>query len=81
MENGVCQEKHRRIDECLEIHDRRLNNHSERLDKVEQYQSRVEVQIENLCKKIDSLISSMRWGMGILITTLVGFLIWYIQKL
>lgn len=81
MENGVCQEKHRRIDECLEIHDMRLNNHSERLDKVEQYQSRVEVQIENLCKKIDSLISSMRWGMGVLVTTLIGFLIWYIQKL
>ncbi len=81
MDKEICIEKHKRIDECLETHNRRLNNHSERLDKVEQYQNRVEVQIENLCKKMDSLISSMRWGMGVLVTTLIGFLIWYIQKL
>lgn len=81
MEDKVCEEKHKRIDECLVLHDRRLNNHSERLDKVEQYQNRVEVQIENLCNKIDGLISSMKWTSGLIITSLLGFFIWYIQKL
>lgn len=65
----------------LETHEKRLNNHGDRLDKLEQYQSRSEVQITNLCDQIKSLISTIKWSMGLLITTLVGFIIWYIQSL
>ncbi|WP_313133727.1 hemolysin XhlA family protein [Anaerocolumna sp.] len=65
----------------LETHEKRLNNHGDRLDKLEQYQSRSEVQISNLCEQIKSLISTIKWSMGLLITTLVGFIIWYIQSL
>jgi aspartyl/asparaginyl beta-hydroxylase (cupin superfamily) len=65
----------------LDTHERRLNNHGDRIDKLEQYQSRSEVQINNLCEQIKSLVSTIKWSMGVLITTLVGFLIWYIQSL
>ncbi len=65
----------------LETHEKRLNNHGDRLDKLEQYQSRSEVQIGNLCEQIKSLISTIKWSMGLLITTLLGFIIWYIQSL
>lgn len=65
----------------LETHEKRLNNHGDRLDKLEQYQSRSEVQITNLCDQIKSLISTIKWSMGLLITTLVGFIVWYIQSL
>lgn len=65
----------------LETHEKRLNNHGDRLDKLEQYQSRSEVQISNLCEQIKSLISTIKWSMGLLVTTLVGFIIWYIQSL
>lgn len=78
---NVCIEKHKRVDERLDLTERRLNDHSARLDKVEQYQSRFEIQIENLCSKIDSLLSAMKWTTGLLITTLAGFFIWYIQQL
>jgi len=33
--NEVCNEKHKRLDEKLEVHERRLNNHGERLDRIE----------------------------------------------
>ena len=81
MEAEVCNVKHKRIDERLEAQDRRINNHSERLDRLEQYQSKSEEQIKNLCKQIESLVSTIKWSMGLLITTLIGFIIWYIQNL
>jgi len=65
----------------LEAHEKRLNNHGDRIDKLEQYQSRSEVQINNLCEQIKSLVSTIKWSMGLLITSLIGFFIWYIQSL
>lgn len=77
----ICEEKHKSVNEKLEIQDKRLNNHSERIDKLEQYQSKSEVEIRNLCEQIKSLVSAIKWSMGLLITSLVGFFIWYIQTL
>lgn len=77
----VCTEKHKRIDEKFELHEKRLNNHGNRIDKLEQYQSRTEVKIENLIEQIKSLVSTIKWAMGLTITTLLGFFIWYIQSL
>lgn len=77
----ICDEKHKHINEKLELQEKRLNNHSERIDKLEQYQSKSEVEIRNLCEQIKSLVSTIKWSMGLLVTTLVGFFIWYIQTL
>lgn len=77
----MCELKHKRIDERLETQDDRLNNHAKRIDKLEQYQSRSEVEIRNLCEQIKSLVSTIKWSMGLLGTSLVGFIIWYIQQL
>lgn len=77
----VCTEKHKRIDEKFELHEKRLNNHGNRIDKLEQYQSRTEVKIENLIEQIKSLVTTIKWAMGLTITTLLGFFIWYIQSL
>lgn len=70
----ICKEKIKKIDECLQ-------KHEERLDALEHFQIRFEVQIENLCKKIESLISSIRNAGIFLMTTLIVFFIWYIQSL
>lgn len=79
--DDLCKHKHERVDEILENHDSRLGDHDKRIDLLEQFQSRSEVQIMNLCKEIESLVSTIKWSMGVLITTLLGFLIWYIQNL
>lgn len=83
--DDICKEKHKRVDEMLNDHELRLNTQDDRIDKLEikteQYQSKTEVQIGNLCEQIKSLISTIKWFMGILITTGIAFLIWYIQSL
>jgi len=81
MEKTVCEEKHKRIDERLDVHDTRLNNHSERIDELERYQSKTETQIANLCEQIKSLVTTMRWFMGLIVGSGIGFFIWYIQTL
>lgn len=73
--------EHESMKEKIERNETRLNNHSERIKLLENYRTRTEVQIENLIKEIGSLVSTMRWTMTLLVTTLAGFFIWYIQSL
>lgn len=47
MNDELCLEKHKRVDEKLDLHDRRLNNHEDRLDKLEQGQSEFKIEIKN----------------------------------
>jgi wobble nucleotide-excising tRNase len=77
----ICKEKHKRIDEKFDTHERRLNNHSERIDKLEQYQSRTETQIVSLCEQIKNLVTTMRWFMGLIVGSGIGFFIWYVQNI
>jgi len=77
----VCEEKHRRIDERLDTQDRRLNNHSERIDALEQHRSKTETEIKNLIEQIKSLVTTMRWFMGLIVGSGIGFFIWYVQQL
>lgn len=67
------------IEHKLKIHEKRINNHSERLDKIEQAQSEFKVEIKNLCDSIKSLTNTMRWFMGIWVTSLLGFFFYAIQ--
>lgn len=79
MEQSLCSEKHKRIEERLDVQDKRLNNHSERLDKIEQFQSRTEAQISSLCDQIKSLVTTMRWFIGLLVGAFVGFFFYAVQ--
>ena len=76
----LCLEKHKRIDEKLNTHEKRLAKHSDRLDKLEQYQSRTEAIIKNLCEKIDSLVTTMRWFIGLLVGAFVTFFFYVVQR-
>lgn len=64
----------------LEKHETRLNNHSERLDKMENKQAEINVKLEHLCKSLDGLTNVLKWIAGIAITSLGGFFIWVIQS-
>lgn len=59
----------------------RLNNHSERLDELEQYRAQSQTEIKNLIEQIKQLISTMKWAMGLTIGTLLSFFIWFVQGL
>ena len=64
----------------IETHERRINNHSERIDKLENKQAETNVKLDNLCNSINSLTSTMKWLLGVMVTTLIGFFIYAIQS-
>lgn len=80
MEKELCTERHKRIDEKIEVHEKRINNHSERIDKIEQNQSRTDIKIENLCDQIGSLVTTIRWFTGLIIGSFVAFFFYAAQR-
>ncbi|EPY2274696.1 hemolysin XhlA family protein [Clostridium sp. FAM 1755] len=79
MELKVCEEKHKRLEEKINVHDTRLNDHSKRIDKIEQNQSRTDTKIENLCEQLKQLVSVLKWYIGLTIGALVSFFFYAIQ--
>lgn len=77
----LCAEKHKNIEAKFEVNDKRLDNHGDRLDKLEGGQVRTETIVNNLCKQLENLTTAIWWFLGIILTTGVGFIIWYIQSL
>mgnify|MGYP001275464414 CR=1 FL=1 len=72
-------------DEIIKIkvaeHDKKLEEHDRRLDRIEQDGVEFRVQIKNLCRKIDELTSWLKALILAMIGTFGGFVIWYIQSL
>mgnify|MGYP000869328985 CR=1 FL=1 len=80
IDENLYKERNRFVDDKLSMHERRLNNHGDRIDKLEQYQSKAEEQIKHLCSQIQALVKAIWWAIGLTITTFVGFFIWYVQN-
>lgn len=76
----LCTEKHKRIEEQLATHERRLNNHGDRIDKLEQYKSKTEATILFLCEKIDRLVAIMKWFIGLMVGAFITFFFYAAQK-
>lgn len=64
----------------IDVHERRINNHSERIDKLEQNDVKRDIQIENLCKSIEGLTTSIKWALGLFIGSFVGFFFYAVQN-
>ncbi len=75
---GVCEQKHKALEEKCEVFNKRLNAHRERLDLIEQDGREYRVQIQNLCTQVGSLVTTLKWLMGLAvpsILTIIGLLI------
>ncbi len=76
----LCAERHQRVDEKFSVYERRLNNHGERIDQLEQHKSKTEATILHLCEKIDGLVKTMRWFIGLLVGAFITFFFYAAQK-
>lgn len=77
-----------------ELHDREHEIISEKIDDIsiqnKDHESRIvvlektshvrDMQINNLVKSIDNLISWIKWGLAFLVPATVSFLIWLLQQ-
>jgi len=80
MEKSICDERHKRIDEKIAIHERRLNNHSERLDRIELANGRLEERLNNLITQLEDLNKTMKWFIGLLVGSFVAFFFYAVQQ-
>ena len=80
MDELICKEKHKNIDMQLQVHDKRLNDHARRLDELTTDSREYKIQIQDLCKDISSLVSTVRWFMGLLIGAFVSFFFYAAQR-
>ena len=76
----ACKERHKRIDERLDVQDKRLNNHSERLDRIELINGRLEERLNSLITQLEQLNKTMKWFMGLLLGGIVSFFFYALQK-
>lgn len=63
----------------LETHEKRLNNHGERLDKLEQEGVELKTELKNLCENLETLTSTMKWFLTAMGGALISFFFYVIQ--
>lgn len=80
MEDKLCEARHKRLDEKIEVHERRLNNHSGRIDKLEYSNGRFEERLEGLINQLSALNTTMKWFIGLMVASFVGFFFYAVQS-
>jgi hypothetical protein len=76
---ALCKQIQLTISDKMGVHNTRLNDHSGRLDALEQEVSASKVQIDNLIKSIDSLVATMKWMIGLTLPVVLGFAGWMVK--
>lgn len=76
----LCELKHIEIDKKFETTEKRLNNHGDRIDKLEQNSIRLEERLDNLIKQLTQLNTMLRWFIGLMIGAFISFFFYAVQQ-
>ena len=68
------------IKEKIKRNEIRINRHSDEIDELKIANIESKTELKALCENLNSLTSMLKWLIGTMITTLVGFFIFAIQK-
>lgn len=79
--NDVCFERHMQLDKRMERVDNTLISHDKRIEYLEQKDAANEIKFTNLCDTLKMLVSVLKWLIGTLFLSMLGFFIWYVQHL
>ncbi len=80
METKIWEEKHRQIDYRLDVHEKRLNSHSERLDRIELASERLEERLNSLIVQLENLNKTMKWFITVIVGAFISFFFYAIQQ-
>lgn len=80
VEERLCLERHNSINDKLKVHERRINDHSKRIDIIEQNNSRMDEKLAGLITQLGTLNATLRWFMGLLVGSFVSFFFYAAQK-
>lgn len=79
MEREICEQRHKQIDYRLDVQDKRINDHSQRLDRIEISNGKLEERLDSLIKQLEGLNTIMRWFIGLLVGSFVAFFFYVVQ--
>ena len=65
----------------MEIYKETLQDHEQRLRKLEDGSIRISERMESVCEKIESLTTWIKWLIITLCSVFLGFFVWYVQSL
>ncbi|MCC0678945.1 MULTISPECIES: hemolysin XhlA family protein [unclassified Clostridioides] len=65
--------------ENLKRHEVTINKHNDEIDELKVANIESKAELKALCENLNSLTSMLKWLIGTMITTLVGFFIFAIQ--
>ena len=80
MENKLCELTHKRIDEKLDLQERRINDHSKRIDIMEQNNTRMDEKLAGLILQLGNLNTTLKWFIGLMVGGFVSFFFYAVQK-
>ncbi|AUA20420.1 TPA: hemolysin XhlA family protein [Clostridioides difficile] len=66
--------------ENLKRHEVTINKHNDEIDELKVANIESKAELKALCENLNSLTSMLKWLIGTMITTLVGFFIFAVQK-
>lgn len=68
------------INAQIETHEKRINNHAERLDKLELHEAARDVKIDNLCNTLEKQTKSIYGLIGTVAASLLSFFFYAVQQ-
>ena len=80
METKIWEEKNRQIDYRLDVHEKRLNSHGERLDRIEMTSGRLEERLNNLIQQLENLNKTMKWFITAIVGAFISFFFYAVQQ-
>ncbi|EQJ93904.1 TPA: hemolysin XhlA family protein [Clostridioides difficile] len=64
----------------LKRHEVTINKHNDEIDELKVANIESKAELKALCENLNSLTSMLKWLIGTMITTLIGFFIFAIQR-
>jgi predicted nuclease with TOPRIM domain len=80
MEKTICDERHNQINYRLDVTEKRLNSHSERLDKIELVNGRLEERLNSLITQLENLNKTMKWFITAIVGAFISFFFYAVQQ-
>ena len=80
MEKSVCNERHRQINYRLDVAEKRLDSHGERLDRIELANGRLEERLNNLISQLEQLNKTMKWFITAIVGAFISFFFYAVQQ-
>jgi len=80
IEKSTCELRHKELNDKIGNCERRLNAHSEKIDKLTEDNTAFKVELKHLCQSIKSLTTTLWWFIGIIIGGICTFFFTALQK-